>query len=94
MRKAAIVLAILALSAGCYHATIETGVTPSAQVIEQPFAASWIYGLVPPKTVEAQSKCTRGVSKVETQMSFVDALVGAITWGIFTPISIKVTCAQ
>jgi hypothetical protein len=36
----------------CYHATIETGLTPSAQVLERSFASSWIYGLVPPKTVE------------------------------------------
>ena len=34
-----------------------------------------------------------GVAKVETVHSFVNQLVGAITFGIFTPMSIKVTCA-
>jgi hypothetical protein len=39
------------------------------------------------------SKCPNGVSKVETQLSFVNMLVGNLTLGIYTPMSIKVTCA-
>lgn len=82
------------LLAGCFHATIETGLAPSNQVIEQGFASSWIFGLVPPKTVEAQSKCPHGVSKVETQLSFVNQLVAFLTLDIYTPMNIKVTCAE
>jgi hypothetical protein len=86
-------LLVIPLTAACYHATITTGATPSTQVIEKPFAASWIYGLVPPSTVETMAKCPNGVAKVETQLSFVNMLVNAITFGLFTPMSIKVTCA-
>jgi Bor protein len=78
----------------CYHATIETGLTPSTQVLEQSFASSWIYGLVPPKTVETASRCPDGVAKVETQQTFVNQLVGFLTLGIYTPMHIRVTCAQ
>ena len=39
------------------------------------------------------TKCTHGVAKVETQQSFVNGLVGIITFGIYTPMEIKVTCA-
>jgi hypothetical protein len=81
------------LLAGCYHATIETGLPPSAQVIDQTFASAWIYGLVPPKTVTTASKCPSGVAKVETEHSFVNQLVGILTLGIYTPMHIKVTCA-
>jgi len=88
-----IVTTAAVLCAGCYHATVETGAAPSTEVIHQPFASSWIYGLVPPKTVEAESKCPNGVSKVETQHSFVNELVGILTLGIYTPMEIKVTCA-
>src|SRR5438552_9867322 len=38
-------------------------------------SSSWIAGLVPPSTVETQAKCPHGVSKVETQLSFVNQLV-------------------
>ncbi len=92
-RCANVVAAAIALS-GCYHATIETGLTPSTQVLEQSFASSWIYGLVPPKTVETASRCPDGVARVETQHTFVNQLVGFLTLGIYTPMHIRVTCAQ
>ncbi len=85
---------VLALCAGCYHATIETGLAPSNQVVEKSFASGWIIGLIPPSTVETQAKCASGVSKVETQLSFVNMLVGWLTSYIYTPMTIKVTCAQ
>lgn len=89
-----VLLAFMALGAtGCYHATVETGLTPSSEVIEETFASSWIAGLVPPNTISAQAKCKHGVAKVETQHSFVNSLVGMITFGIYTPMNIKVTCA-
>jgi hypothetical protein len=89
-----VLLAFIALGAtGCYHATVETGLTPSSEVIEESFASAWIYGLVPPSTISAQAKCKHGVAKVETHLSFVNQLVGIITLGIYTPMNIKVTCA-
>lgn len=79
--------------AGCYHATIETGRSPSPEVINVPWATGFVYGLVPPKTVETMARCPNGVSKVETFHSFLNSLVGGLTFGIFTPMTIKVTCA-
>lgn len=38
--------------AGCHHATIDTGLAPSGQVIERPWAHGFIAGLVPPSVVE------------------------------------------
>lgn len=89
----AIVVSCLFVSVGCYHATVETAATPSPVMIEQGFASSWVYGLVPPSTVETAAKCPNGPAKIETQISFVNGLVGALTLGIYTPMSIKVTCA-
>ena len=34
-----------------------------------------------------------GVAKVETQLSFANQLVYALTWGIYAPMEIVVTCA-
>lgn len=88
-------VAVTALSAGaCYHATVETGLAPSPQVVEKPWAAGWIFGLVSPSPLETKAKCTNGASKVETQLSFVNQLVGLLTLGIYTPMAIKVTCAS
>jgi len=91
--KAALATAALALTA-CMHATVETGLTPSTTVYQKGFASSWIVWLVPPSTLETQAKCPNGVAKVETQASFVNVLVTWLTSYIYSPMSIKVTCAQ
>jgi hypothetical protein len=84
---------LILLSAGCFHASIETGMKPGNDAIEKEWAASWVFGLVPPDPIEAQSKCTTGVSKVETRHSFLNALVAFFTLQIYTPMDLKVTCA-
>ncbi len=92
--RTALLATILATVTGCYHATINTDLTPSSQVIDMPWASSFVYGIVPPKTVEAAEECTNGVARVETEISFLNGLVGALTLGIYTPIHIRVTCAE
>ncbi|MCH8254806.1 MAG: Bor family protein [Gemmatimonadetes bacterium] len=91
-RSAALLGAVVAIS-GCYHATIETGLTPGTQTLEKAWASGWLFGLIPPSTVETASRCPNGVARVETQLSFVNMLVSAITLSIYTPMSIQVTCA-
>ncbi len=93
MRKLSVAGLLIAAPA-CYHATVDTGLTPSTIVVDKSWASGWIYGLVPPGTVETVSKCLHGAAKVETQHSFLNLLVGGLTGGIYTPMSIKVTCAQ
>ncbi|MEM6337088.1 MAG: hypothetical protein AAF752_11000 [Bacteroidota bacterium] len=88
-----LLLAIVSTTAGCYHAKISTGKAPSAVVIDKPFANGWILGLVPPDPVEVMEECPNGVSMVETKLSFVNQLVANLTFGIYTPMHITVTCA-
>lgn len=90
-RVSAITIAVLL--SGCYHATVETGRLPSPQTVEKTFASGWVFGLVPPSTISTTEKCPDGVSKVETQLSFVNQLVSFITLGIYTPMHIRATCA-
>lgn len=40
------------------------------------------------------ARCPTGVAKVETQLSFVNMLVGFLTLSIYTPMDIRVTCAE
>jgi len=85
--------ALLLLSSGCYHASIESGMKPGNDKIEKEWASSFVFGLVPPDPIEAQSKCTNGVSKVETEHSFLNALVAFFTIQIYTPMHLTVTFA-
>ena len=51
-----------------------TGRPLGTTTIEQPRALSFVYGLVPPPTVETASKCPSGVAQVETMHSFLNGL--------------------
>ncbi|MFQ6046480.1 MAG: Bor/Iss family lipoprotein [Gemmatimonadales bacterium] len=84
---------LVVLFSACYHATIETGLPPGNQTLERPWALSFIAGLVPPPVVETAERCPNGVSKVETQLSFLNQVVNVLTFGILTPMDIRVTCA-
>lgn len=89
-----IVLPVLffALS-GCYHAKIMTGKEPGNKVIEKPWAKGFVYGLVPPDELDVSEDCPNGVAMVETQHSVVNMLAQWITFGLFSPMHITVTCA-
>ena len=92
IRRAAAILAAFALT-GCYHAVIQTGRPESTDVISIKWANSFIFGLVPPPIVETASRCTNGVAKVETQHSFLNGLAAIVTFSLYTPMQIDVTCA-
>jgi len=89
----AALLSAALLVGGCYHAVVETGRQPSGTVVENKWAHSFLYGLVPPNPVDVSSRCQSGVARVETQHSFLNSLAAAITWGIYTPMTITVQCA-
>ena len=88
-------VAILSLTmAGCYNASVVTDATPSNQTIEKKWASGFLFGLVPPSTVETASQCQSGVARVETKLSFLNMVASQLTLGLYAPMSIVVTCAQ
>lgn len=86
--------ALIFVLSSCYNAKITTDKQPSGEVIENQWAHSFVYGLVPPSEVEASSKCENGVAKVETKISFLNGLVRSLTGGLYTPMTITVSCAE
>lgn len=89
----ALSLGALLLLPGCYHARVETGRTPGSTVVEKPWASGFIAGLIPPSTVNVASECPDGVAVVETQHSFLNMLAQFVTFSLYSPMHIKVTCA-
>lgn len=81
------------LMSGCYHAVINTGRPSSGQVIEKPWANSFVAGLVPLEVVETASKCPNGVAKVETMHSVLNMVATIVTFNIYSPMTIRVECA-
>lgn len=79
---------------GCYHAQITTGLEASNEVYQQAWATSFIAGLVPPDIINAEQHCTNGVAKVETRHSFLNLVAQMITFSLYSPMEITVTCAS
>jgi hypothetical protein len=86
--------ALLLPAAACYHQVVDTGRPAGTTVIDKPWQMSFVYGLVPPPAVNTAAECPGGVAKVETQHSFLNGLVAAISFGIVTPLRLTVTCAS
>jgi hypothetical protein len=90
---AVVALFLLAVSA-CYRVTVVTGAPATTTKIDYPWQKSWVFGLVPPDTINSRATCPNGVSQVMVEHSFLNGLVAALTWSIFTPIHPVVTCAS
>jgi Bor protein len=93
LRQLWVAVVVLATSA-CFHQTIQSGLTPATTVIERPFVATWLWGLVPAEPIDTRQSCGSGVATVETQQSFMNGLVGALTLGIYSPQRVRITCAS
>ena len=88
-----VLLTMMFVLSSCFHAKVTTGERPSSTVIDKPWAHGFIFGLVPPDEVAVASQCPNGVAIVETQISFLNGLVSMITFNLYTPMQITVTCA-
>ncbi|WP_179862084.1 Bor family protein [Longibacter salinarum] len=82
------------LTSGCYHQQVVTGKEEGSNVIENEWANSFVFGIVPPPVVETMEECPDGVARVETKLTFLNGVVSALTMSIYTPMYVKVTCAS
>ena len=95
MRKIIVSLgAAAALLSGCYHVTVVTGAPVAPVTVDKEWQNSFVFGLVPPPELNTATTCPKGVAKVETERSFLNGLVAALTQSIYTPMHTTVTCAS
>ncbi|HKN67008.1 MAG TPA: hypothetical protein VJW73_12070 [Gemmatimonadaceae bacterium] len=92
MRKLAPLFAALLL-AGCYHVTVVTSAAPPGTHVNREWQNSFVIGLVPPPELNVKDQCPQGVTKVETERSFLNGLVSYLTSSIYTPMHTEVTCS-
>ena len=92
MRRLAPLFAALLL-AGCYHVTVVTSAAPPGAHVNKEWQNSFVIGLVPPPELNVKDQCPQGVTKVETERSFLNGLVAFLTQSIYTPMHTEVTCS-
>jgi hypothetical protein len=83
---------LVVTTAGCWHQTVTTGLSPGSTVVDKSMVPTLFWGLVPGQ-VDVSTDCPAGIAIVETEQSIVNWLVAAVTFGIYSTRHVKVTCA-
>ena len=85
---------VVCLSTACYHQVVQTGRAAGPNVVDKPWVATWLWGIVAAEPIDVRQQCPMGVAVITTETSFPNGLVGALTLGIFTPQHVTITCAS
>ncbi|MDR5900388.1 Bor family protein [Halomonas vilamensis] len=94
--KKILLIALITMLSGCatqsYNINGGGSSTPDRETM-QPFFVS---GIGQTQHMNAAEVCggAENVARVESHLSFVDGLLGTLTFGIFTPRQAKVYCTQ
>lgn len=92
LKKAAISALAVMMLAGCYKVTyVSDKPMGETQTGSQSF---FIFGLAGQANINVPQMCPNGAARLIVQQTFVDGLLGAITFGIYTPRSYELTCAK
>lgn len=82
-------------AAGCSRVIRQTSEPPSTREVRRNWSPGWLAWINKPKTSAAERECPGGrVSRVERNVTGGNAIVGVLTYLVFTPMSIRVVCAQ
>lgn len=88
---AGLLIATLTLPS-CYTSNFIVGDGPQRGIEEVGKNHFFLYGLAPGKQVNVQ-EMAKGAEdyRIKVQMSFVDGLIGALTFGIYVPRTVEVS---
>ena len=90
-----IVAGLLLAGAGCYRHTYTVGAgAPAGPLVYDHWHHHWLWGIInPDRQVALKAVCASGDATIDNEMSFLNGLVSALTWGIYSPTTVKIRCA-
>lgn len=96
VKKLCIIAAMTFALAACSTQTFNMGRTGSSMPKTDNMQSFFVYGIGQEQTINAAEVCggASKVAKVQTQMTFLNGLLGAITFGIYTPRQARVFCTR
>ena len=88
-------LALLPVLAGCFEHTTTVGAgAPHAPAVYDHWEHFWLGGLIGHTRVDVARTCPSGDATIESEQTFLNGLVSALTGGIYTPVSLRIRCAD
>lgn len=89
----ALLLVLVPVSSACHRVVIDSGLEPAPQVHHEEWNIAYAKAIYPAK-VDAADYCGGRWARVETKQSFLNAVVEAMTFGIISPMDVRVVCAR
>ncbi len=83
---------LLVGSTACHRVIVDSGLEPAPRVHHEEWNIAYAEAIYPAQ-IDASKYCRRW-ARVETKQSFLNWVVGAATFGIITPMDVKVVCAE
>lgn len=96
IKKLCLIAAMTFALAACSTQTFNMGRTGSAMPKTDNMQTFFVYGLGQNQTINAAEVCggANKVAKVESKMTFLNGLLGGLTFGIYTPRQAMVYCTR
>lgn len=95
MRKAALVLLAVGLTA-CFQHTYNVGAgAPDGEIVYRHWHHHWIFGLIRPelqKELDLEKFCPSGNATIHQKVSFVNGLVDVLIGFIYSPTTVEIRC--
>ena len=92
MKRVIATLGCAALVSGCFGITYRNPAVPPNGIVVDGTSKFFVYALIGNERIPVYQYCPRGVSSLETYLSFGDLLLTGITFGIYTPRSYEIRC--
>ena len=86
----------MVVSAGCYrHSyTVGSGGNTAADPAKSVWTSHWLFGLIGESDVDVKTVCPSGNATLKDEQSFLNYLVSAILFDIYTPTTVEVYCGS
>lgn len=91
--KVALLSTALALAACNQHVVTYDTSLPRGKVHSE-WTGHYLYGSIGHTDINVRRICPEGAAKIETYRSFGNGMIGALTLGIYTPRTVRITCAS
>jgi hypothetical protein len=87
-------MGLVAVAVGCYEHTYTVGAgAPAGPVVYDEWRNFWLGGLIGEHTQEVSEVCPSGNATIHDEQSFLNGLVTALTFRIYTPTTVTIRCS-
>ena len=91
--RVAAALTLIIVATGCYEHTYTVGRgAPAGPVVYDHWENQWLSGLIGEKNLDIGVLCASGNATIHDEQSFLNGLVSALTFGIYSPTTVTIRC--